>query len=108
MRFNSRLSRRLLRFVSLCLTVLVLAVWLSGRTVQAQVESNIRPASAIVARVAAPIPTVTVNQLPPEARSTIRLIKQGGPYPYPKDGSVFSNRERRLPRLSRAITESTR
>lgn len=25
------------------------------------------------------------------------LIKQGGPFPYKRDGVVFSNRERRLP-----------
>lgn len=28
---------------------------------------------------------------------TLALINRGGPYPYPKDGSVFSNREGRLP-----------
>jgi ribonuclease T1 len=28
---------------------------------------------------------------------TIALIEAGGPYPYRKDGSIFSNRERRLP-----------
>lgn len=35
--------------------------------------------------------------LPPEAVETLRLIRQGGPYPYRKDGTVFQNRERRLP-----------
>lgn len=28
---------------------------------------------------------------------TLKRIKQGGPFPYRKDGSVFQNRERRLP-----------
>ena len=35
--------------------------------------------------------------LPPEAHETLRLIARGGPFPYPQDGSVFGNRERRLP-----------
>jgi guanyl-specific ribonuclease Sa len=35
--------------------------------------------------------------LPPEAQQTLRLIARGGPFPYPQDGSVFGNRERRLP-----------
>lgn len=40
---------------------------------------------------------VRLAQLPPEARQTLALIKQGGPYPYAKDHSVFHNREGRLP-----------
>jgi guanyl-specific ribonuclease Sa len=37
-------------------------------------------------------------ELPPEARHTLRLIQQGGPFPYPrKDGSTFGNFEQRLP-----------
>jgi len=39
--------------------------------------------------------------LPPEARQTIALIRKGGPYPYQKDGSVFGNREARLPQRER-------
>jgi ribonuclease T1 len=40
---------------------------------------------------------VPVSQLPPEAVRTLALIKQGGPFPYRKDGTVFRNRERLLP-----------
>lgn len=40
---------------------------------------------------------VWLSSLPPQARDTLRLIKQGGPFPYPRDGVVFSNRERILP-----------
>jgi ribonuclease T1 len=32
-----------------------------------------------------------------EAQATHERIRSGGPYPYPKDGSVFGNRERQLP-----------
>ncbi|MDA3629563.1 ribonuclease [Saccharopolyspora oryzae] len=40
---------------------------------------------------------VNLSQLPPEATETVDLIKKGGPYPYPQDGTVFSNREGILP-----------
>jgi ribonuclease T1 len=41
--------------------------------------------------------TVSVAHLPYEAQNTERLIRAGGPFPYPKDGMVFGNRERELP-----------
>ena len=44
---------------------------------------------------------VTAAVLPPEAKITLKLIKQGGPFPYPKDGTIFGNRERRLPERPR-------
>lgn len=47
--------------------------------------------------VVVPIETITVAQLPPEARETLQRIKQGGPFPYDRDGIEFKNRERRLP-----------
>jgi ribonuclease T1 len=40
---------------------------------------------------------VSVKDIPPEARETLALIKQNRPLPYPQDGKIFSNRERRLP-----------
>ena len=46
-------------------------------------------------------PTVAVQQLPREARETLALIKRGGPFPYAKDGTIFGNRENRLPRQRR-------
>jgi ribonuclease T1 len=44
---------------------------------------------------------VTTARLPGEARETLALIRRGGPYPYARDGSVFANREARLPRQKR-------
>jgi ribonuclease T1 len=44
---------------------------------------------------------VALAALPPEGQTTYRLIHQGGPFPYEKDGSVFGNRERQLPRQAR-------
>lgn len=43
------------------------------------------------------LPPVALASLPPEAQATHRLIHQGGPFPYQKDGTVFFNRERLLP-----------
>jgi ribonuclease T1 len=39
--------------------------------------------------------------LPPEAATTLRLIEQGGPFPFERDGVVFENREGQLPRKPR-------
>lgn len=41
--------------------------------------------------------TVTLAQLPPQGRSMLTLIYQGGPFRHDKDGVVFGNRERLLP-----------
>jgi ribonuclease T1 len=38
-----------------------------------------------------------ISALPAEARATLELIRTGGPFPYSRDGVVFSNRERLLP-----------
>ena len=43
------------------------------------------------------LPVIAVADLPPEAIETIELIEQGGPFPYDKDGTVFSNFEGLLP-----------
>ena len=41
--------------------------------------------------------TVSVAELPRQGRETYERIRQGGPFPYDKDGAVFGNRERSLP-----------
>jgi ribonuclease T1 len=45
--------------------------------------------------------SVALAQLPAQAQQTERLIRSGGPFPYSKDGTVFGNRERQLPRAKR-------
>lgn len=49
------------------------------------------------------IATVPLAQLPEQARQTEQLIRSGGPFPYSKDGTVFGNRERLLPREKRGF-----
>ncbi len=46
---------------------------------------------------------VQLSELPAQAQETHRLILAGGPFPYAKDGVVFGNRERLLPRQARGF-----
>lgn len=71
---------------------LLLAVSLSGA-----VQGRESPSQALVEAA------VSLQTLPPEARDTHRLIYQGGPFPYAKDGVVFGNRERLLPKARRGF-----
>lgn len=47
------------------------------------------------------MPSVALEQMPEQAQQTYRLIHQGGPFEFSKDGSVFGNRERLLPARAR-------
>lgn len=80
----------LLRFVSrvllCCLAVLVVGC-----------SSHDTPATSAGGGMA----TVKESQLPAEARQTLALIDQGGPFPYAKDGVVFGNFEKLLPQQKR-------
>lgn len=53
------------------------------------------------ARGPIPLDAIAVRDLPVQAQHTLRLIKAGGPYPYPKDGVVFRNYEGILPKQQR-------
>ena len=44
---------------------------------------------------------IAVNQLPPQGQAMLKLIYQGGPFKYDKDGTVFGNREHFLPARQR-------
>ena len=55
------------------------------------------------AEIAGGMPAMTLAELPKEGRETLALIRKGGPYPFSKDGTIFSNRERALPRELRGF-----
>src|SRR5574337_483650 len=74
-----RFLSRLLLFLALALSLALSALPSLGR----------EPSPA-----AAPL---QVQNLPQEARATLDLIRQGGPFPYRRDGITFQNREGRLP-----------
>ena len=64
-------------------------------------------AGLAVARETAPssrdLPQIQASELPREGRDVLALIRKGGSYAYAKDGSIFSNRERILPKQSRGF-----
>ena len=46
--------------------------------------------------------TIKASELPPEGRTTLKLIASNGPFPFPKnDGVVFSNIEKILPKQAK-------
>jgi ribonuclease T1 len=76
------------------------------RTLQLWLLALLLAVSTVVvcARENAPfnqIPAVRLAALPSEARTTLALIQRGGPFPYPRDGIEFQNRELRLPKQIR-------
>ena len=75
--------------VKFVLTSLLLAAAMSGSLAQARS----RPDGPSLGNSA----TIAVAELPRPGRETYELIRQGGPFPHDKDGSVFGNRERQLP-----------
>ena len=79
--------------IKFALTSFLLAAAVTGTPVQAK-GSQERLAPGAQA-------TIAVAQLPRQGRATYELIRQGGPFPYEKDGSVFGNRERQLPAAPR-------
>ncbi|MGW5780305.1 ribonuclease domain-containing protein [Streptomyces sp. NPDC003863] len=85
------------------LLALVLAVLLAGCSSAGGTgtATPTRTAAAAAATGTSGLPAVRASQLPPEARETLALIARGGPFPYAKDGTVFSNFERVLPRRER-------
>lgn len=73
--------------------VAVLAFILAAFALPAQAQRESTPALAdkeIAARIS-----------PARRAEALALIRKGGPYPYAKDGTVFGNREGRLPRQKR-------
>ena len=47
--------------------------------------------------------SVALSHLPSQAQRVFGLIHEGGPFRYEKDGTVFGNRERLLPRRNRGF-----
>lgn len=81
---------RWMRIAVLLVVVLVAVDWWSSPAPPDTSPAGEAPAAAIDA---ARYPSF----LPPEAIATIEAIARGGPFPYDRDGTVFQNRERRLP-----------
>lgn len=72
------------------------ALLLSGLAASAQAKEAAPTATPVLAEI-------QLSELPVQAQETHRLILAGGPFPYAKDGVVFGNRERLLPRKARGF-----
>lgn len=72
------------------------ALLLSGLAAGAQAKEAFPTATPAPAEI-------SLSELPVQAQETHRLVLAGGPFPYAKDGVVFGNRERLLPRKARGF-----
>jgi ribonuclease T1 len=70
--------------------VMGLFLMVSTHAVQARTSQEVQALS-----------TMLTTELPRDGQETYLKIRQGGPFPYEKDGTVFGNRERILPREAR-------
>ena len=82
--------------VKFALTSVLFAAAMSSSLAQARSNAD-RPVDGSTRAV------IHVAELPPQGRATYELIRQGGPFPNGKDGAVFGNRERELPRATRGF-----
>ncbi|WP_151481022.1 ribonuclease domain-containing protein [Streptomyces albicerus] len=91
---------RLVAGLFVCLAVLLTGC--SSADTKTDTSAGTRAATSASAPAwAAGMETVEEAGLPAEARRTLALIDRGGPFPYAKDGAVFGNFERELPRHER-------
>jgi len=96
---NPKLAR-IVAMVVIAMLVVTLAASLFGCGASADLrDTEADPDSGLV--------LVNVSDLPAEARQTLELISAGGPFAYQRDGVVFGNNERILPKHDAATTGST-
>ena len=82
------------------LALIALAALLTGGYVTSALRSpdaGPGPARPVATASDGALPVVPLSSLPTEVDHTIALIRQGGPFPYSRDGVVFANREHLLP-----------
>ncbi|MFD7156889.1 ribonuclease domain-containing protein [Kribbella sp. NPDC059898] len=88
-------TARIVAVVVIAMLVITLAASLFGCAAKTKTSTSggTDPASGLT--------YVAVADLPKEARDTLKLIDQGGPFPYSRDGVVFGNLEKILPKHDR-------
>jgi len=90
---NNPKAARIVAAVVIAMLVITLAASLFGCAADTKASSGVDPESGLK--------IVAVADLPKEAQDTLKLIDQGGPYPYSRDGVVFGNLEKILPKHDR-------
>jgi guanyl-specific ribonuclease Sa len=81
-------------------TLLALLIAMFGTIGLTSAAAAVLPEMAVAQPVCGDLSSydqVPLGDLPPETADTADLIAQGGPFPYPQDGTVFQNREALLP-----------
>ncbi|MGH4033003.1 ribonuclease domain-containing protein [Actinomycetota bacterium Odt1-20B] len=81
-------------------TALAAALLIGGPTLTATASPAQAPTTAAQSITVKAVGDICYSKLPSQAHDTLDLIEKGGPYPYPQDGTVFSNREGVLPQQS--------
>ena len=89
--FDFRRLRRFARRGALAVLAAIAVAFAPAFCANARIAGEHEQALAVIATA----------ELPPEAQRTIRLIRDGGPFTYERDGVVFGNFERRLPARER-------
>jgi ribonuclease T1 len=90
---NNPKAARIIAAVVIAMLVITLAASLFGCAAKPEAASSTDPESGLT--------VVAVADLPAEARDTLKLIDQGGPFPYSRDGVAFGNFEKILPKQDR-------
>lgn len=90
---NNPKAARIVAAVVIAMLVITLAASLFGCAAKPDAASSTDPESGLT--------MVAVADLPAEARDTLKLIDQGGPFPYSRDGAAFGNFEKILPKHDR-------
>ena len=88
--------RNLIGVLVLAVALVLVGYWLGAR---GPASSNGQGQPGQRAQTSTSIP---YDSLPKQAKQTIALIDENGPYPYRQDNGVFSNREGVLPKESKA------
>ena len=86
-------------FLAGLLIGVLLPVELTSRDASAPSTTQGSGTPSLAPTLAAPsdLPAVRLDELPPEAATTVSLIEAGGPFPFRQDGATFENREGLLP-----------
>ncbi|TDW23332.1 ribonuclease domain-containing protein [Kribbella kalugense] len=92
---NNQKAARIVAIVVIAMLVITLAASLFGCSASTKTRSSSDVDAASGLKI------VAVADMPKEAQDTLKLIDQGGPYPYSRDGVVFGNLEKILPKHDR-------
>jgi ribonuclease T1 len=97
---SSRRTRTLAVVAAVLVVVVVSVVWAAHSSSDGSTTTTPHTTTTLTKGCTAPagVAVVTAERLPAEARTTLGEIAAGPPYRFQRDGVVFQNRERLLPR----------